>query len=213
MLKKIELRILEFLFEDLTTGYSVLQISKRLKISYALTYNTIKLLISKKIVSSEAKGNSLLIRINLQEVKKEHIYAEESRRDNILEKYHKIKSITEKLKKLNQIHFICVLFGSYAKQKPKSNSDIDLLFVIPEEYDYAKFDANIRTLLTVNNADINITPEKGLFEMWNNPKKFNVGNELLKGHIILTNTEAFLELRRRYEYGWKRKQNNNYSIN
>ncbi len=201
MLKRIELRILEFLFEDLTTGYSVLQISKRLKISYALTYNTIKLLISKRVVSSEAKGNSLLIRINLQEVKKEHIYAEESRRDKILEKYYKIKSITEKFKKLSQIHFICVLFGSYAKRKSKSNSDIDLLFIIPEEYDYAKFDANIRTVLTANNADINITPEKGLFEMWNNPKKFNVGNELLNGHIILTNTEAFLKLRRRYEYG------------
>ena len=201
MLKKIELRILEFLFEDLTTGYSMLQISKKLRISYPLTYNTIKFLVSKRIVSSEASGKSIIIKINLQEIKKEHVYAEESRRDKLLEKQHKIKSIIEKLKKLNQIHFICVLFGSYAKQKAKPESDIDLLFIIPEEYYYERFDTNVKTLLTASNVDINITPEKGLFEMWNTPKKFNVGNELLKGHITLTNTESFLELRRRYEYG------------
>ncbi|MEK6858164.1 MAG: hypothetical protein AABX39_06260, partial [Nanoarchaeota archaeon] len=64
-----------------------------------------------------------------------------------------------------------------------------------------RFDTNVKTLITASNVDINITPEKGLFEMWNTPKKFNVGNELLKGHITLTNTESFLELRRRYEYG------------
>lgn len=201
MLKKVELQILEFLFEDLVSGHSILEISKKLKISYPLTYNTIMNFTNKEIVSSEKKGNASIIKINFKAVSKEHIYTELSRRDKIVTKYYKIKSTFDKLKKLNQIHFICILFGSYAKGNPKQDSDIELLFIIPEEYDYGTFDSNIKTILSAYNVDINITPEKGLFEMWNTVKKFNVGNELLKGHIVLNGVEGFLELRRRYEYG------------
>lgn len=201
MLRKVELRILELLFEDLVSGRSILEISKKLKISYSLTYNTVKNLLKNEIIISEKKGNASIIEINLKDVRKEHIYAELSRRDKILEKYYKIKGLFEKLPKLKQIHFICILFGSYAKGNPKQDSDIDLLFIIPEEYDYGKFDTNIRTVLSAHHLDINMTPEKGLFEMWNTVKRFNVGNELLKGHIVLKGVEGFLELRRRYEYG------------
>src|SRR3989344_7194702 len=161
MVKKVELRILELLFEDLTSGYSILEISKKFNLSYPLTYNTIKILVKTGVVSSEKKGNALIIKSNFKEVKKEHIYAELSRRDACLEKYYKIKSVFDKLQKLRQIHFTCILFGSYAKGKPKQDSDIDLLFIIPEEYDYRTFDSNVRTILTAHHADINITPEEG----------------------------------------------------
>lgn len=201
MLKKVELRILELLFEDLVSGSSILEISKKLKLPYPLTYNTLKLLVKNGIVSSEKKGNASIIKINFKDVKKEHLYAELNRRDRILEKYYKIKSAFDKIQKMNQIHFICILFGSYAKGRPKQDSDIDLLFIIPEEYDYGNFDRNIRTILSTHTVDINIAPQKGLFEMWNTVKKFNVGNELLKGHIVLKGVEDFLELRRKYEYG------------
>lgn len=201
MLKKVELRILEHLFDDLVSGSSILEISKKLKLPYPLTYNTVKSLVNNGIISSEKKGNASIIKINFKEVKKEHLYAELNRRDKILEKYYKIKSVFDKIQKINQIHFICILFGSYAKGTPKQDSDIDLLFVIPEEYDYGNFDNNIRTILSTHDVDINLTPEKGLFEMWNTVKKFNVGNELLEGHIVLQGVEGFLELRRRYEYG------------
>ena len=201
MLKKVELRILELLFEDITSGRSMLEISKKLNLSYSLTHATIKNLLKNEIVSFEKKGNACIIKINFKEIQKDHIYAELNRRDDILEKYYKVKSVFEKLKKLRQIHFVCILFGSYAKGKPKKDSDIDLLVIIPEEYEYGKFELNIKTIMTAYNIDINITPEKGLFEMWNTLKKFNVGNEILKGHIVLTGTESFLELRKRYEYG------------
>ena len=201
MLKKVELRILELLLEDLVSGRSILGISKKLKLSYPLAYNTVKSLVKNGIVYSEKKGNASIIKINFKDIRKEHLYAELNRRDNILEKHYKIKSISDKVQKLNQIHFICVLFGSYSKGNPKQDSDIDLLFIIPEEYDYGKFDTNIRTIMSAHNVDINLTPEKGLFEMWNTVKKLNDGNELLKGHIVLKGVEDFLELRRRYEYG------------
>ncbi|MBI4918493.1 nucleotidyltransferase domain-containing protein [archaeon] len=200
-MKKVELKILELVFEDINRGYSILEISKKLNISYPLTHSTIKLLLKNRVVFFVKKGNALIIKINLKEVLKEHIYTELSRRDLILSKYHQLKSVFEKLQKPNQTQFICILFGSYAKKKPKKNSDIDLLFIIPDEYDYEKFDRTIRTIMTAHNTDINITPEKGVFEMWNTPKRFNVGNEILKEHVILKGAEPFLELRRRYEYG------------
>ena len=71
----------------------------------------------------------------------------------------------------------------------------------PEEYEYSKFEKTIKTIITLPRLDLNITTERGLMEMWNNPLKLNVGNEILKKHLILTGTEQFLRLRRKYYLG------------
>jgi hypothetical protein len=97
-------------------------------------------------------------------------------------------------------NFICILFGSQVL-KPKSTSDLDLLFVIPREYDFGAFERNIRNKLIAVNADIVIVPESSLHEMWANPQKLNVGNELLKKHIILYGAEHFWNLWRKHHVG------------
>lgn len=193
------LRILETLLTDLTKRYSILELSKKLKMPYAQAHEATKTLLKRELVSSEKNGKALMISVNLRDVKRGHIFAELSRRDKILAKYKKIRFVYEDLKKLKPEQYICVLFGSYAKQKPKAKSDIDLLFIIPDEYNYGTFERNARTILI--GKDIEIASERGLLEMWGNPGKLNVGNELLKGHIILKGAEAFLNLRRRYYVG------------
>ena len=98
------------------------------------------------------------------------------------------------------MQYICILFGSYAKSKATTHSDIDLLLVIPFQDHYTDLEKNTKAIITLPQVDINIVTEQGLMEMWQKPGQLNVGNELLKSHIILQGAEAFLQLRRKY-YG------------
>lgn len=200
MLSKTELRILELMFDDLTRNYSILELAKTLELPYPQVHRTVKSLIKKKLLLSARRGKSLVLSIKT-EVYKEYISAELARRDKILQKYSNLAVVLEDLEKLTPVQFICLVFGSYAQKKATKTSDIDLLFVIPEDYDYKNFEKKVKNILTVPRTDINITTEQGLVEMWQKPGQLNVGNELLKGHIILKGAEAFLCLRRKYYAG------------
>ena len=196
-----ELKILKLLFDDLTAEYTIRVISLLLKKPYAQTHRNINTLTQKKLIIQTKKGKSNTIKLQFELFNDEFLITEIQRKKDLLNKYLKIKLLCEDIDRIKQKQYICILFGSYANWTAKMNSDIDLLFVIPEEYDYGKFEKNIKNHINVPNVDINITTEEGLIEMWNTPLKLNVGNELLKKHVILKGAEAFLQLRRQYYVG------------
>ncbi len=201
MLTQTESRILELLFDDLTRRYSMLEISKTLKIPYPQAYRNIKSLVEKELVTSVQEGKSVFISVSIAQVKKEYLMAELMRRDNIFKKYKKLKLIMQDLERIPKLQFICILFGSYAKGTAKPDSDIDILFIIPKEYDYGMFEKNVKNAMLTANIDVNIAFDESLHEMWSNPKKLNVANELLNGHIVLKGAEAFLEAWRAHNVG------------
>lgn len=201
MLSPTETKILKLLFDDLTKEYTIRGISLSLNLPYPQIHRSISSLSEKKLIKSTLQGKNIIINLTIEEKNDEYIQVENERKRDLINKYKIIRILLSDLGKVSYNQFICVLFGSYAERKAKKSSDLDLLFVIPEEYDYGKFERTIKNTLIISNADINITTEKGLLEMWNNPMKLNVGNELLKKHIILFGAEQFLKLRRRYYLG------------
>ena len=94
-----------------------------------------------------------------------------------------------------------LFFGSFAKNQAKKDSDIDLLFIIPKEYNYDHFERTLKSNILTRKVDINLGVDESLHEMWSNPQKLNVANELLKGHIILKGAEQFLESWRKHNVG------------
>lgn len=200
MLSKTESRILELMFDDLTREYSILELAKTLKLPYPQVHRTVKSLIEKELLLSARKGKTTALKTKT-EVCKEYISTELARRDKSLQKYGNLAIVLEDIEKVTPVQFICMVFGSYAKNKATKTSDIDLLFIIPDERDFKDFESKAKTILTVPRTDINITTEQGLLEMWQKPGQLNVGNELLKGHVILKGAEAFLYLRRKYYAG------------
>jgi predicted nucleotidyltransferase len=128
-----------------------------------------------------------------------YLLAEMERVNDLCKKNTLAAIVRKNLLEVNK-NFICILFGSQAV-KYKPNSDIDLLFVIPQEYDFSEFERIIRNALIATNADLTFVPESSLHEMWSNPQKLNVGNELLKRHIILYGAEHFWHLRRKHHVG------------
>ncbi len=194
-----ELKILKFLLNDLTVRYSILQISKSLQKPYPQIYKAVQTLKTKRIITLQTQGKSSLLEINISATE-ELITAEFQRRDEHLHNYKILKVLLEDIQKIVPVQYICILFGSYAKSKATSHSDIDLLLVIPSQENYAAIEKNARAIITVPKVDLNIITEQSLLEMWQRPGQLNVGNELLTGHIIFQGAEAFLQLRRVY-YG------------
>lgn len=200
-LSATELRILELLFDDITRNYSIRELSKILKIPYPQAYKNVLSLVKKKLVKSTPKARAMLISINVTEVRDEYIIAELSRRDKGLKRYKALRLVNSYLERIQNLQYICIIFGSYAKGTARLDSDIDILFVIPKIYDYGNFEKNVKHAILNSKADINIVFEESLHEMWSNPQKLTVGNELFKGHIILKGAEAFLEAWRRHNVG------------
>ncbi len=196
-----EERILELLFEDLTTGCSIHEISTTLKIPYPQVHRNVKSLIKRELVDSKKIGKSNMISLKRDIVTKEYIITELNRRDKVIKKYTALRRVIEDLEKVPKFQYICILFGSYAKGNPKHDSDIDLLFIIPKDYDYGKFEMVTKHTFITGHVDINIGLDESLHEMWSNPSKLNVGNELLKGHIVLKGAEGFLEAWRKHNVG------------
>lgn len=192
---------MKLLFEDLTKDFTIREISLTLKLPYPQTHRTISSLLKKKLIKKRKKGKSWLINLVLSETHDPYLNIETERKKELIDKHKIIKILIEDLERTEYNQFICILFGSYAEKKAKKDSDIDLLFIIPQEYNYEKFEKSVKNVITLRKTDTHLTTEKGLTEMWNNPLKLNVGNEILKKHVILFGAEQFLRLRRKYYVG------------
>ena len=189
------------MFDDLTKKWTIREISLDLNLPYPQTHRNVKSLSKKNIINENKKGKSILISLDFEHYKDDLSIIEIERKKDIINRYSILKILDKDLEKIKYNQFICILFGSYANKTVKKDSDVDLLFVVPEEYKYDKFEKNIKSTINIPHADIHITTEQGLIEMWNTPSKLNVGNELLKKHAILRGIEAFLHLRRKYYVG------------
>lgn len=201
MLNRSELEILKLMLDDLTKEWTIREVSLALSMPYPQTHRNAANLINKKIISMDKQGKSSILSLSFDTIKREYIIAELERREDIIKKQNSLRILENDLLRLKYSQFICILFGSYADKKATKQSDIDILLVIPEEYSYDKFEKEVKNKILIPKIDIQITTEKGLIEMWSNPKQLNVGNEILSKHVIFSGIEPFFKLRRKYYLG------------
>ncbi len=198
MLKKDELKVLKSLLGDFTKNYTIKGLSKELNQKYVQTYRTVRALADSNNIYLEKIGNSKVVKIDFTKFNLNYIIVEVEKLKNHL----KNKNLEIIYKRIINLHenIICLLFGSQVK-RTSIKSDFDLLFVIPEQFDHSSFERKVKNQLAPYNYDINIVTEKGLLDMWSNPKKLNVGNEILKDHIVLYGAEHFFNLLRKHYRG------------
>lgn len=201
MISKTELRLLKIFLADLTRSYSIRELSRTAKVIYPQAHRAVQSLLKKELLVKEQKGKNWVLFINLRGDTDFFIAAEMERKNDILQKHPSLKILLHDLENLSHLQVLCILFGSFAAEEAQKNSDIDLLFVIPETYSYTLFEKAVKNTLTQSHLDLQITTEKGLLEMWQHPLQLNVGNEILKKHILLRGAEAFFLLRKRHYWG------------
>jgi predicted nucleotidyltransferase len=144
------------------------------------------------ILTSKKSGNMKFFRLNLKyaRIKDAVVMAEIARKMRFLEKQLIIANLFKSDER------IVGIFGSYAKNTQKKDSDIDI-FIIGEKIgeDYVK-KAKVYDL-DVSIKYFKLKEFKGLLQ-----KKNPLITEIIENHILIFNVEQFIELAWRDYYGF-----------
>ena len=188
MLQKNELKILKTLCKDFTRVLTITDIAKELKQKYVQSHRTIYKLEKAKVISLKKVGKSKVVKLNLQESHQEYNIAENERTAELCKKNINIALTKKNIQEINK-NLICILFGSQTKkQKPKS--DIDLLFVLPEEYNMESYEREIKKGLIARNTDIGESSETIPAHISGSALDLSFNHRYLTTALSLTTTES-----------------------
>lgn len=153
-------------------------IARELDTNHMLIQRKIQNLLKNNIVDFKEEGrNKVYFLKKTAETYSYIIMAEQYNLTKILSKYPLLRSIVEKLQKDKRIK-LAILFGSYAKELAKKDSDIDI-------YIWTK-DSNIK-------KEYSITDSKLSIKIGKYNKEDNLIKEIEKNHIIIKGTEEYYE--------------------
>jgi predicted nucleotidyltransferase len=174
---------------------SIRGIARDLKKSYALVYNNIEDLKRNEIILKENIPPAQIIKLNKYAPVEIFIKAENKRTDFFLDKNGWAKIfVDDVISDCNDVFFVLIIFGSYAKNKATKKSDLDLLAVVQKKEDMGKMEAVLKNTYTLIKKHIIVVDQKIFLEMISKSQEFNVGNEAKKKHIILYGAEQYHQL-------------------
>lgn len=167
------------------------ELVNKIKISQKNIALTLKELENKGILKSKMKGNIKFYSLNLKnsEMKDYMITVEFLKKTQFFSNHQKIAHIFDKDNR------IVGIFGSYAKNKQKKDSDLDLFIVGKRDSGYQKkgklYDLNISIKYFTEKQFIKLLAEKN-----------NLIKEILQNHILIFNIERFIKLVWGYYYSF-----------
>lgn len=153
-------------------------LAKNLNVNHMLIKRKIKRLFDNNVIDckQEGKNKTYLLKKTLEA--KIYLYKKEYYTLlNLLKRYPFLRSIIEKIQNNKKVK-LAILFGSFAKNLAKKDSDIDIYI-----------ETNDKKLKEeISKIDSNLSIKIGKYN-----KKENVIKELEKNHIILKGVEQFYE--------------------
>lgn len=191
-MKGKEVEIIKLLIENRDKELSINQIAKLLKKDYKNAHNIVSRLSNVQVVKLQPFGKSHRV-ILLNKVHPLLFEAEYLRRNELL-KNKDIAVMCDAFKSVHSRLYVLLVFGSYAKKAQTKNSDIDLMFIVPdtEEDITEKEIQSIARTLPIK-IHVNIFKESD-FKAMNNSKEITVGSEAIKNNVILHGIEPYYEM-------------------
>lgn len=191
--KDTENRILGNLLRQPLKSKSLHQISIDTGLTYVTVHKIIPALIRRKIVKSEKKGKANLTAIDLESADINDLSsAILHERTNLMKKYPPVALLINDIGlALTEHLYILVLFGSYAQEKEKKDSDVDLLFIIQNKADIEDYKDKINKALRLTSLkkDFNVVTTKDFIDMLN--QKYTVGREAFERGIVVFGIESY----------------------
>ncbi len=199
MLTACEQKIMEVVLTQPFKAHSIKHISELIKSSYALTHESIKSLLNKKILKAKKLGNALACQLNLSADPQSLAISSLIHSQNFLSNAAYSFVIDDIKNKLDDLIYIMILFGSHAKGTATKKSDIDLLFVVQNEQDIEKTRKKIKTALSLTNikVEFEVITTEWLTKMFE--ERHSVGREALEASIILHGAEQYYNLVKAYD--------------
>jgi predicted nucleotidyltransferase len=185
--------LIKFLIENKNEELNIRNISKGLRMDYKNAYSIIKRLEKDGMVKLETFCKSNRVKL-IQKLNPLIFEAEYRRREEFLKDKNLAVMLKEIKQKVKSTLYVLLLFGSYAKKTQTKNSDIDLIFIVPDgkEESFEKDTDKIIRLLPLPIHHL-VFSEKQFLEMVNS-RESNVGKEALNNNIILYGTDAYYEM-------------------
>jgi predicted nucleotidyltransferase/predicted transcriptional regulator len=185
--------IIRCLIENKNRELNILKISKELKMDYKNVYSIIKRLEKEMLVKLESFGQSSRVKL-ISQVHPLIFEAEYSRRKELLKDKNLAVMLNDFKNALKSKCYMLLIFGSYAKKTQTRNSDIDLMFIVPDGKE-GLFEKDVRRAARSLPLAIHylVFSEKQFLDMAN-AKESNVGQEALKNNIILYGIETYYEM-------------------
>jgi len=185
--------IVRFLIERKNEELNILKISKEVKMDYKNVYSIVKRLEKESLVKLESFGQSSRVKL-ISQVHPTIFEAEYTRRNEVLKDKNLAVMLNDFKNALKSKCYILLIFGSYAKKTQTRNSDIDLMFIVPDgKEELFEKDIHKTTRLLPLPIHYLVFSEKQFLDMVN-AKESNVGQEALKNNIILYGIESYYEM-------------------
>lgn len=196
-----ENKILGNLLRTPLKSKSMHQIAIDTKLSYVTIHKLIPDLVKKKILKLKTRGKANLISTDFEHAKLEKLSSAILYEKSIfLKKYPQLTLFSREIEQvLTGRFYILILFGSYAKEKIKKDSDIDLLFIIQDRKDIEIYKEKINKTLrlhTTMKEHFNIVSTKDFIDMLN--QKYTVGRSAFEHGIVLFGTEPYYAMVKEY---------------
>src|SRR3989338_8081794 len=205
MRRETAVKIIGLLRKELDKGFTIMEISKKLKIGYRPAHNHVSTMIKEGIIVARKIGASMQCNLNLENPRCRQMLAEVDllRKEAVFKENQKLKSVLESLTaKLSEslaseMHSI-VLFGSYAKGAATKLSDIDLLFIVADMKNKLMRESIERECVGYGYShNVKISPmitDVPEFKKMLKAKELNVGRETRGYGIPLYGSEIFWRL-------------------
>jgi len=182
-------RIVVLLLDESDREFTIREISQRVKIDYKTIYQNVDVLAKRGTICKRPVANAVFCSIS-RELNRDILSAESCRQESGLHNAD-IRQIFLQLRVMRNPFFICLLFGSYAKNKQTPKSDIDLMFVCenPESFEkklreqLSPIPLKLHILVFSYNDFIRMLKEKD-----------SVVSQAVKNYVILHGIEQFYGL-------------------
>jgi predicted nucleotidyltransferase len=137
-----------------------------------------------------------LISVNYKAHRQDLAYIESLRAEEFKRKYPDIGLFADKVIAQMDGFFILLVFGSYAKGKPKRKSDVDILMIVERTGDAEHKEKLLQNVAEtyLKHAECRAIGLESAREMLAKRDKLNVLNETLDNHILLFGAEAYYRL-------------------
>jgi predicted nucleotidyltransferase len=169
---------LEIINELLNGKSYIRELSKKLKTNPMNILRKLKELSKENVVDYEQNGKNKTYFLKKTIEARSMIFMTESYKiSNLLNKYPELRNTTEKIQKDKKIK-LAVLFGSYAKDLVKQDSDIDIYIETN--------DVKLKKSIEMINSKLSV--KIGNFDL-----KSLLIKEIIKNHVILKGIEEFYE--------------------
>lgn len=188
-----DVMVVRQLIETRNEELNILGLSKLLRMDYKNVYSAVKRLEKELLIKLETFGQSSRVKL-ISQVHPLIFEAEHSRRKELLKDKNLAVMLNEFKNALKSKCYVLLIFGSYAKKTQTKNSDIDLMFIVPDEKE-EPFEKKVHEITRLLPLPIHylVFSETQFLEM-TCAKKSNVGQEAIKNNIILYGIETYYEL-------------------